>query len=247
MSDTFETVTFSLDALKRCLMHQLPPKWYRTYEVPPDGSWGVLRIVRGEHCFLLDERAATPRARVVIGLNGTGFFGKLRKPGYQAALQRVHRIGVQASRHQLAFPRAWSQYNVHNYVTVFAYQLHIGDERLIAEVITDGAADVYMCVVTTQDAQVDLTGFVSDRRPYEGAISQYDAAAAEVSSQFETLQRPKQMGVIDLDAVGFGAVTGGRHYSAWLPLLTDEQRRFLESPSNRSLKLRGPAGSGKTL
>ena len=42
-------------------------------------------------------------------------------------------------------------------------------------------------------------------------------------------------------------MVGTRSYSGWLPQLTAEQRNFLERPAIVSTKLRGPAGSGKTL
>jgi hypothetical protein len=52
---------------------------------------------------------------------------------------------------------------------------------------------------------------------------------------------------VDLDATTFGAVTRYRKYSEWLDELTPRQREFVEAPPNSSIKLRGPAGSGKTL
>jgi superfamily I DNA/RNA helicase len=51
-----------------------------------------------------------------------------------------------------------------------------------------------------------------------------------------------------LDAAPQAAgVAKARAYTQWIPDLTPKQREFVEAPTNRSIRLRGPAGSGKTL
>jgi len=54
---------------------------------------------------------------------------------------------------------------------------------------------------------------------------------------------------IDLEAVSFGAVTRYSNYSTWMDsgLLTPGQRKFILWPPEQSVKLQGPAGSGKTI
>ena len=52
---------------------------------------------------------------------------------------------------------------------------------------------------------------------------------------------------MDFGAVTFDAVTKDLTYSEWLHQLTPEQRSFVDSPPVHSIKVRGPAGSGKSL
>ena len=243
----YRAAVFTLDSLSRCLIQDLDTAWFRNFAVPDDGSWGVLRRVVGGTCFVLDERSKEPRARIVIQLGASGFFDALETAGLTTALQRIHRFGVQAARRHLSFPHNWSPYTAGNLTTIFAYQLTIGSERMIAETISAGAPDVYMCAVTSQRDQVDITGYAPDHGPYLRATSDYGIAAEQVTREFETLTRPRFEGVIDLEAVGAGAVAAGRTFSTWLPLLSEPQKTFLQTSADRSLKLRGPAGSGKTL
>ncbi len=145
------------------------------------------------------------------------------------------------------FPHNWSQYTAGNLITIFAYQLTIGSERLISEVLSAGAPDVYVCAVTTQRDHIDVTGYAPDHDPYRRAISDYAIAAENVTKRLHSRTTPRFDGVIELEALGAGAVSGGRNFRSWLPLLSDAQRGFFDAPGTRSVKLRGPAGSGKTL
>ena len=51
---------------------------------------------------------------------------------------------------------------------------------------------------------------------------------------------------IHLPAVPPGAIKG-HSFDEWLTLISKDQRAFIEAPTNKSIRLKGPAGSGKTL
>jgi len=240
-----KTLTFSVESLQHCLSQPPPKGWFEDFPVPDDGSWEVLRQeVRG-HCFILDENAVRATGRVVVSLGKSGFFGRLSEAGLVPALQRIHRLAIQFGKRQRTLPVSWSQYSTHDLVTVFAYPSGYGSERIIAQV---SGADVFLCAVTTDKDRVDLEVFEPESGLFREATALYSETAAEVSSKLRNRTRkPTFQGVIDLEAIGAGAVTGGRTYGGWLPLLSGDQKRFIEAPTNKSLKLRGPAGSGKTL
>ena len=43
------------------------------------------------------------------------------------------------------------------------------------------------------------------------------------------------------------SVGRGRTYEQWLEAISSDQRAFIEAGTDKSIRLRGPAGSGKTL
>jgi hypothetical protein len=100
-----------------------------------------------------------------------------------------------------------------------------------------------------------LTGLeqLEDYQPpyeaYEAVDALWNRAlqAAQEAFAAHPTEPPSEQPEMDFDAVSFGAVAKDMTYSAWLPALTLDQRKFLDREPEHSVKVRGPAGSGKTL
>lgn len=104
--------------------------------------------------------------------------------------------------------------------------------------------------LTSASNPVELERFRPPYGAYDKAVARWDDAVEQAAKRFARLHRTEPAGVtdtIDLAATSWGAVTSNRTYSAWLDRLTEEQKRFLEKPARVSIRLRGPAGTGKTL
>ena len=86
---------------------------------------------------------------------------------------------------------------------------------------------------------------------YEQAMRAWQSAFLEAKRGFASLPELATTELIqpsiDLDATTFEAVTRHQTFSGWIRDLTPRQRQFVEAETGQSIKLRGPAGSGKTL
>lgn len=168
----------------------------------------------------------------------------------ETSLQRAHRMVLSAQRMPLRLPPTWSPYQHKNLVAFFAVPREMGALRWVAEVNHRGSHDICFWRMTSPNEPVELARFRAPGEAYLAAVSRWDEALEQAAKRFARRQRRERTGVtetIDLDATTFGAVTGHLPYSAWLERMTDEQLRFLEKPATTSTRLRGPAGSGKTL
>lgn len=215
--------------------------------VPADGSWGLFTEEIAGIKYVLDRNVREHEALVVIALGESGFFSRLNMEFVGSTVRRMHRIAVQIGRRQHYFPPAWSQYSSRDLLSVFAYNTTYGRERIIAQIGTSNHPDVFFWGVTTPDEQIDLDTVVPDTGLWELARKNYPEAAATIEARFEGIVPVPDSSVVDLEALGAGAVTGGRTFSGWFPVLSDTQNRFVLQDTDRSVKLRGPAGSGKTL
>lgn len=243
-------VVFTERALALCLGRELPDEWFQRFECPLDGSWRVLSVRRDSMVFVLDETASERSMRIIVSLAASGFFDLVPSKVRPTALQRIHRIALQAAERNISLPAHWSPYHVDNKIAAFAYQIERGNDRLVAAVMArgkDDPPDLLVCELTTESAQVDLRNYAPDEETYRAATKFYASAVAEAGARFLEVRRPQLEGIVDLEATSYGAVVQGLTYSAWLNRLSTDQRRFVEHPPVRSLKLRGPAGSGKTL
>lgn len=240
-------VVFTIPSLGACLERELPEDWFNNFQVLEDGSWGVLSETHNGVQYILDAAAANAQTRIVISIGDSGFFSRLNPAGLIPALQRIHRIAIHASKRRMLFPRAWSQYSSSNLITVFAYPENFGSERFVVQIVGSQRPDTYFCAVTNDESTIDLDRFHPNSDSLKIGLSGYESAAESVANRINDLGQPQKVGIIDLDALGSSAVTSGRTYSTWIPLLSDNQRKFVLGAANASLKVRGPAGSGKTL
>lgn len=147
----------------------------------------------------------------------------------------------------LSLPRQWHQYKYNNYVAFRAVpkaDAHLS--RWIAEVVLGDRADIIFWKTTTSDNKSTLQEFDS-RRPaapdLEGVWTQAVTAAQEHFAQERSQPADVDMSLPALEQ----STTKGWTYEQWLEAISKEQRAFIDAATDKSIRLRGPAGSGKTL
>lgn len=94
--------------------------------------------------------------------------------------------------------------------------------------------------------QAELTNF---RKAFE-AIAEVRKALADQGVRLGAEVGPAidQMEVLQLDqSAAFGTTSLYRRYEDWLPLLTEQQTRFVTTPITKPTRIEGAAGTGKTL
>lgn len=174
----------------------------------------------------------------------------------QLARQRNEVLGRMASFSEraraagpLSLPRGWHQYKFNSLISFFAAPS--GNEeatRWTAEVVPGERHDVIFWAATTSNQKESLEEF-SRARP--GRTADVDdawlSAVLAASSHFKAAELGPTPDVdILLPRLAPGA-TKGWTYDQWLEAISDDQRLFVEAMTEKSIRLRGPAGSGKTL
>lgn len=167
----------------------------------------------------------------------------------RGVLSRMASFAERARTLPLTLPAGWHQYKQDNLVAFFA--VHSGDSRStrwITEVVPGDRADVIFWQATTSESKIDLAEFARSKPalPADLESDWRDASAAAVV-HFSEANQPSATSVdIDLPALSPSSESA-KSYQQWLGTVSHDQRAFLEAPTNRSIRLRGPAGSGKTL
>lgn len=174
----------------------------------------------------------------------------------QLASQRREVLGRMASFAEraraagpLSLPRAWHQYKHNSLIAFFAAPS--GDSeasRWIAEVTPGERHDVIFWTSTTSSKKEELQEF--DRahaRPNLDFDAAWSSGLAAARSHFQANgNEPKNDVEMSLPRLEAGA-TKGWTYDQWLGEISKDQRLFVEASTEKSIRLRGPAGSGKTL
>jgi hypothetical protein len=148
----------------------------------------------------------------------------------------------------LSLPRQWHQYKYNNYIAFrVTPKYDVYESRWIAEVSPSDRADIVFWKTTTSNSRSTLEQFELSNRPrvskLESGWAQAVAAAGEYFAQARSKPSDVEMRLPALEQ----STTKGWTYQQWLDAIGNDQRAFIEASTDESIRLRGPAGSGKTL
>lgn len=149
-------------------------------------------------------------------------------------------------------PRHWSQYKHKSLISFFATPS--GSDgvatRWIAEVAGNEESDVIFWKLTDNSSNLTLQSYFSERGmsllPSRSEWIEAVSTAVQVSSTRRSALDNTSDDIELSGSVGSGA-TKNLSYEHWLTRISSDQRAFVEAPTDRSVRLRGPAGSGKTV
>ncbi len=172
---------------------------------------------------------------------------EIQSTGAQAddAYRRIARVVKGLKSPPIHLPRQWSEYHHNNLLAFFALPKGNSTGRWIADL--DGSIHgVRFEVLASIGADIDLTKHaVSKWPPNLGAaldkINAHEAKSTSIDKSDALVAE------IDLKAIGSASVVNNRNYEDWENHLSIAQKSTLSTPINSSIRIVGPAGSGKTL
>ena len=160
-------------------------------------------------------------------------------------LSRMASFAERARTLPLSLPRGWNQYKHDNLVAFFA--VPGGDRRStrwIAEVKSGGRSDVVYWRTTTSADKSTLEEFAtSDAREFSILDADWAKALEAADRAFSDARRPDRADVeMDLPAMAHSP-TKGWTFERWMEAVGEDQRAFIDAPTDKSIRLRGPAGT----
>lgn len=237
---------FSIASLQACLA-SAGAGWFGAMPGDECAQWQVERIELGETIYFVHVSDEGPARRIVI-LDQMPYGVSNGRWMKKTVLERVHRAAIVAASPPVSLPHDWHAFHHKNLFSFFGTPRGKGSKlnRWTVENRPLGSADVLFWRLSDNDHLIALQDFRRNYARYEDAVVFWDEALAEARSRFA--QDPRSANVVPpmvaLTAT-FDATSRGRTYSEWLPHLSPDQLRFLEKAP--PVKLRGPAGTGKTL
>ncbi len=223
--------------------------WMPLPAVPSDGTWGILSTQREDVVCLVSPSDAQTAPLILI--DPTLPAGRtLESDDWRAVFQRVCRVAELSRRRQTnRLPPGWRPYQTRNLVAFFAHGEVQGAIRWIVEVGPEKSEDIAFWRLTSPDSSAELDTFEAPdgahRRLAQIWRTEHPVLIAALSRSSPVA--PSIQSAFALDVVDFESVLKGNTYSMWLPKLQQPQKVFIEAAIPHALKLKGPAGSGKTL
>ncbi|MEO3787454.1 DEAD/DEAH box helicase [Actinocorallia sp. B10E7] len=149
----------------------------------------------------------------------------------------------------ISLPRGWHQYKHNNYISFFVVPKNDTQaSRWIAEILPGEGVDIVFWTTTTSDRRATLEEFeASNRLPIPSLDDGWDRVISSAREYFAQARRSEPSDVeMYLPALD-QSTTKGWSYEQWLEAVSNDQRAFIMASTDKSIRLRGPAGSGKTL
>lgn len=199
--------------------------------------------------FVVHRDSGMSSSLVLIDDEAYATVARIGSHALERALERVDRVTREMTHPPLSLPPAWHKYQHDGRVAFFALPRSLNADALrwIAELLPD--KNVCFWRLTSRGSEETLHDFVGDyssidavRAAWPQALESAQRAIPPVTDSIQSLQP-----AVDLQIVGSEAVSRKRTYSSWLPLLTPTQTEVLGYAGTDALRVRGPAGTGKTL
>jgi hypothetical protein len=214
-------------------------------------SVDVLAVEVDEILYVLHRRDKVDDRRIIVMLRNNRIWPKEVNQAEQYILERMYQLGQLAERETVRIPPAWGQHKYDNLVEFYACDRDLSQTALrwIAEIQQSAPRDVCYWMLTVGPQKAHLEEFSASESEYVAAIASWPSAYTQARAVFrESGPSAELQGAdVDLPVSDFAGVTQNLSRIEWLSRLTSQQLDFVSRPVLHAIKLRGPAGTGKTL
>lgn len=202
------------------------------------------------HLYYTAADTADSPLILIRNSEGDSFLPLALRGQRQASLERVLAFAQRARTMPIVIPSSWKPYRSHDLVGFFVSSAAATDSpRWVSQVRLNGSHDIALWEVTTTQDKQTLNEFVVPENLYKVVRVSWES---NLDASIQALQGPMAKGpssvevTLDESMPTLG-LSKSKALSDWLPNLTSSQKEFVDALSDRSIRLRGPGGSGKTL
>lgn len=233
-------LVFTAKSIGRVHMFGITEEWFESFRLPP-GSHGLKMARVGDVAYIIEEDLDDDEVPlVVIALTGSQGVFRSGLPNTQF-LDRIVAASSAHFYHDVRLPPTWRPYSEGDILSFYASGYHKGKARLHA-LRNLSHRDLFFFALT--DKTVDFGELEVRRELYDQARENLVAAIVE---QPQEEKEEDAAGIILCERLPQGFVQGANLDQWYSSKLTAEQRRFVDLEHAGPIRLRGAAGTGKTV
>ena len=204
------------------------------------------RVVDGI-VYLLSDTASTRDRLGVIAAGAGGFLSEIPEYCRVEAMARAIRAILSVIEPTVEIPTSWRKYNRGSVLTFQSNSLRSNCRaRFMLERSPRGTRHVYLFAIDTDER--DASSVPRNWQVFDAAVSNYPTALDVQATLQQTDSPDTASDHLELVTTPSQDIVGGYSLEQWYETkLTLPQRKFVDSEWNRPIRLRGSAGTGKTL
>lgn len=211
---------------------------------------GVAKVSAGEITYLIGNSAALTSRLLVISGGSAGFLSTLPSALRLECFNRILRAALSQFRPNLVkIPLEWRVFHSGSLISFQANRVQTGNNaRVYLDVAPEGTRHVYAFHVSISEKE-PLTRAASNANAFIEAVIGYESALTRRNQATPDHGRALGHPTIALTETFSDAnIAQGIPFHVWRDAkLTRQQREFFDTQFDGPLRVKGPAGSGKTL
>ncbi|MCR6629366.1 MAG: hypothetical protein NVV74_04540 [Magnetospirillum sp.] len=242
-----KAIILDLDAVNSLTISGgLPEAWINDFVLPSNVS-GIRRVEYDGALYVISDRATRDSRLLVIPMANGTIFPEIPASARLECFYRILQSSLSVYRQNVRIPVEWRVF--HN-GSLISFQTNRKQAKICARVYIDTAPEgtnhVYAFTInTSSNAPLVREGY--DQDLFQTAVLNFDEALRIVPPRHKGTKEG-QLSVSLTHNFSDSDIAHGVPYSAWVKSkLTKEQLRFFEAPLEGPLRIRGAAGTGKTL
>jgi hypothetical protein len=201
-------------------------------------------VVNGRYLYLLSRKWEPVDVGLVIALSSNEAFGDLQEPNHGESFSRILRVAKNAFDRTSTLPVHWRPYHAGRFISIQSNRRNTGENGRIS--IDTNAQDTGWVFAF----EIDRTGTskLSQRKPEYETFEHAYAHVQEAAQTPELHEEHQANGSVTLSETVRARAFEAAPFEEWIRTrLTTEQQAFVNQPLTSSIRLLGPAGSGKTV
>jgi hypothetical protein len=225
----------------------LTSEWFNDFMIPPESSEIVKRVEIEGAIYLLSKKAHQDSRLLVIKLEEEMLFESLENKDKSVAFDRIITIALSHFNKEVTPGKSWGRYVEGNKESIYASNnLKAEKKRIFFDTSPLDTPHIFAYKLLA-NSNIQKNDSV-DEDLFINLIDKYDTALETSSESLEdTKQQSGQYGIQLTDDL---LTNYGNEYSLerWYDNeLTSEQKMFVDKPYDGPVRLKGAAGTGKTV
>ena len=238
-----KAVVFTPTSLFRFAAFSIDGTWFEEFELPKDVD-GLKRIVVNGMVYLIEAALDSDDGEIIV-INQENDLAIFEAAiGSVAAFDRLSTVARRVYTTDVAIPISWRPHYEGTVWSIYAASRAKGSSsRIHFETRPDGCRDLFVFART--DAVANFDGVPRNLELYRKARKHFAEAIlapAPTESQDST-----RAGIVLSERLPQGFLPGASLDEWYSSKLTDEQRQFVDKSHDGPVRLRGSAGTGKTV
>jgi hypothetical protein len=215
-------------------------EWFEGFPLPDAG--GLKRIEIEGLCYILSARADEKSRLLVVKAGASGVFAAADSPRH--LFDRIVHVALSQFERGITIPVKWRSFHEATLLSIYAQPEAVGPkQRAYFERAPNGTGHLYVYAVT--DEVEDFKNVPIDISLFRHALDKY--LDAVVTAPSPPPDDSGAFGIVLTEPLGTTLV-GGHNLKDWYEKrLTTEQRRLVDHDHKTPVRLKGVAGTGKTL
>lgn len=242
-------VAVALDAsavLRLARSSAFPPEWFSQLYISSTSD-GLVTIRSGGVAYILNASAIADSPVLVIRANNATLLSELPSSCRPEAFDRILRACLAQIESGISIPLHWRPFHDGSRLSFQSNGRNTGcRSRLLLDSHPKGTRNFFVQVI--DESVRDLSKADLDWESFDTATANLEQAIEQIPATLAANQSARPGQQIDLDDTLSSEITHGSSLTEWYDSkLTAQQRRFVDFPLDRPVRLRGAAGTGKTL